>query len=108
MIPLPDLLRLGTAEDVDDVVQAHAETALLLDAKDTGQELLPRERAVDPLAWREAVVARPAFREGLAFAAPVRLAEILEELDAAAQGALAELDELRRDACEQPSVLAHP
>ena len=84
MLPLPDLLRVGAAEDVDDVMEAHAEAALLLDAKDAGEELLRRQRAVDLLAGGEAVVAGPARPEGVAARRPVGLAEVLEELDATA------------------------
>src|SRR5690242_10204584 len=94
MPPSLDLVRLRAAEDVDDMMEADAEAALLLDAEHAGEELLPCQSAVDPLARGEAVVAGAAGDEGLAVAPPVRLAEILEELDAAALGALAELDEL--------------
>src|SRR5205814_1128072 len=60
----------------------------------TGEDFLPLHCAVDSLTGSEAVVAGPAFGEWFSASTLVGFSKILEELDAAAQGALAKLDEL--------------
>src|SRR5262245_3960159 len=96
MLPLSHLLRLRTGQDIDDMADSDTETTLLLDAKNTREELLRRQGAVNLLARSEPVVAGPAGIEGLPVSPLVGLSEVFQELDAAASGALTKLNELRQ------------
>src|SRR6202000_1616481 len=67
MTPATDFFGVGTGQHLDDVVQAHAETAGLADAENAGEKFLCDERAVETFARFEAVVARAALRNGIRF-----------------------------------------
>ena len=88
MAPPGDLFGVGADEDFDDVIQAHAEAAVLTDAENAGEEFLRDERAVVGLAGLGAVVA------GGAVINREFLPEVGEEFDAAAAGALGVVDDL--------------
>ena len=77
------------------MVKAHTETAPLLNPKHAGEDLLPLQGTVHALTRREAVVAGSAFGERFTASTLVGLPEVLKELDSAALGAFAKLDELR-------------
>ena len=94
MRPFSNFFRIRAAENVNDVVKTHTETALHLNPKNTGKDLLRLHCAVDSLTGSEAVVAGSAFGEWFSASTLVRFSEVLEELDTAACRALAELDEL--------------
>jgi len=78
--PFADGLGIGAHEDLDNVIEAEGEAALLADAVNAGKEFLGVECAVEGLARGEAIVA------GLAVLSLEGLAEVIEKPAAAAAG----------------------
>ena len=86
--PFADFFRVRAGQHFDDVIQPDAETVRLADAIDAGEKFLRGQRAVERVARREAVVARPAAVGGKFFA------EIGEQFPAAASRAFGVMDHL--------------
>ncbi len=60
MPALPHRFGLRAGQHFDDVIQSEPEAALLVDAMDTGEKLLRRDRAVESLARGQAIIATAA------------------------------------------------
>ncbi len=88
MAPAPDLLGLGSGQDLGQVVHPDAKAARLADPVDAGEELLGGHRAIEAFPRLEAVVAGPAVVQREA------LAEVAEQFAAPAGGAFGVVHDL--------------
>ena len=77
----PDLLRVSAAQDLDDMLNAHAKAALIANPKHARKKFLGGQRAIELLARAEAIVATTAV------VAVEHLAEVPEQLRASALAA---------------------